>query len=62
MKKGLWAGLLWVALLSGCASGVKLDDVPVEDKSATSSGANSQGIGAGQNGVAGVLTDKSGAR
>ena len=60
MKKSFWAGLLLVALLSGCASGVKLDDVPVEDKSATSSGANSQGIGAGQNGVAGVTTDKSG--
>ena len=60
MKKGFWAGLLLAALLSGCASGVKLDDVPVEDKSATSSGANSQGIGAGQNGVAGVTTDKSG--
>ena len=61
MKKGFWAGLLLAALLSGCASGVKLDDVPVEDKSATSSGANSQGVGAGLNGVAGVLTDKSGA-
>jgi peptidoglycan-associated lipoprotein len=60
MKKSVWVGLLMVALLSGCASGVKLDDVPVEDKSATSSGANSQGIGSGQNGVAGVLTDKSG--
>ena len=34
MKKSL----LLVALLAGCASGVKLDDVPVEDKSATSSG------------------------
>lgn len=60
MKKSFWAGLLMVALLSGCASGVKLDDVPVEDKSATSSGANAQGIGNGQNGVTGVLTDKSG--
>ncbi|WP_108412321.1 peptidoglycan-associated lipoprotein Pal [Limnohabitans sp. Jir72] len=63
MKKSIWAGLLMVALLSGCASGVRLEDVPVEDKSATStgaSGANSQGIGAGQNGVAGVLSSKSG--
>lgn len=60
MKKSIWAGLLMVAMLAGCASGVKLDDVPVEDKSVTSSGANSQGLGAGQNGVAGVLTDKSG--
>ena len=62
MKKSFWAGLLMVALLSGCASGVKLDDVPVEDKSATSSagGATSQGIGDGQNNVASVLTEKSG--
>ena len=60
MKKSFWAGLLMVALLAGCASGVKLDDVPVEDKTATSSsGATSQGIGDGQNSVAGVLTDKS---
>lgn len=60
MKKSIWAGLLMVALLSGCASGVRLEDVPVEDKTATSSGANSQGLGAGQNGVAGVLTNKAG--
>lgn len=62
MKKSFWAGVLMVALLSGCASGVKLDDVPVEDKSATSSGGNAQGVGmgSGQNGVTGVLTDKSG--
>ena len=60
MKKSIWAGLLMVVLLSGCASGVRLEDVPVEDKSATSSGANSQGLGAGQNGVAGVMTNKSG--
>lgn len=60
MKKSFWAGLLMVALLSGCASGVKLDDVPVEDKSATSmGGATSQGIGDGQNSVTGVLADKS---
>jgi len=47
------------AVLSGCASGVKLDDVPVEDKSATSAGARTaagagvavQGIGAGQGGA-----------
>jgi peptidoglycan-associated lipoprotein len=61
MKKSFWSGLLMVALLAGCASGVKLDDVPVEDKSATSAagGATSQGIGDGQNSVKGVLTDKS---
>ena len=60
MKKSFWAGLLMVALLSGCASGVKLDEVPVEDKGATSmGGASSQGIGDGQNGVTGVLAEKS---
>ena len=32
MKKYIWS-LLTVALLSACASGVKLNDVPVEDKS-----------------------------
>ena len=32
MKKYFWS-LLIVSLLSGCASGVKLNDVPIEDKS-----------------------------
>jgi peptidoglycan-associated lipoprotein len=60
MNKRIWAGFLTAAMLAGCASGVKLDDVPVEDKSATSSGgASSQGVGAGQSGVSGVLVDKS---
>lgn len=53
MKKQFWSLLLVSAVLAGCASGVKLDDVPVEDKSATSSGVNVgvQGIGAGQGGA-----------
>lgn len=63
MMKKFLASLLLVALLAGCASGVKLDDVPVEDKSATSSGASTQGIGnnpnGAQTGVAGVVVDKS---
>lgn len=49
------------ALMAGCSSGVKLDDVPVEDKGATStvpSGANSGG--AGQSGVAPVDLSQSG--
>jgi peptidoglycan-associated lipoprotein len=57
---------MWVltAALAACSSGVKLNDVPVEDKSATAvgAGANANGIGmggsAGQNTVSGVLTDK----
>ncbi len=48
MKKHFWSLLMVSAVLAGCASGVKLDDVPVEDKSATSSGVGVQGIGAGQ--------------
>ncbi|MEY4694743.1 MAG: hypothetical protein RLZZ95_1192, partial [Pseudomonadota bacterium] len=49
MKKNVFTSLLLVALLAGCASGVKLDDVPVEDKSATSSGVSTQAIGTEQN-------------
>ena len=56
--------LVLTAALAACSSGVKLNDVPVEDKSATAvnGGANAKGIGmgsnAGQNNVSGVLTDK----
>jgi peptidoglycan-associated lipoprotein len=54
-----------IAALSACSSGVKLNDVPVEDKSANavSNGANASVIGTGsalgQNSVAGVMTEKS---
>ena len=55
MKKHFWSLLMVSAVLAGCASGVKLDDVPVEDKSATSAGSGKgvaiQGIGAGQGGA-----------
>ena len=63
MMKKLLGGLALVALLAGCASGVKLDDVPVEDKTATSSGASSSGVGSGDSqasSVAPVVADKSG--
>jgi peptidoglycan-associated lipoprotein len=56
--------LALTAALAACSSGVKLNDVPVEDKSATSvvGGASANGIGmggsAGQNNVSGVLTEK----
>ncbi|ADU99393.1 peptidoglycan-associated lipoprotein Pal [Alicycliphilus denitrificans] len=48
------------ALMAGCSSGVKLDDVPVEDKGATSTvpGANSGGTS--QSGVAPVDLTQSG--
>ena len=52
MKKQIWSMLVVTMVLAGCASGVKLDDeVPVEDRSATSSGVAVQGIGAGQGGA-----------
>jgi peptidoglycan-associated lipoprotein len=64
MNKTFLSSVLLAALLAGCASGVKLDDVPVEDKSATSSGVSTQGIGnnqsGAQTGVAGVVVEKSG--
>lgn len=61
MSKKIWTALFLTALLAGCASGVKLDDVPVEDKSATSSGVNVQGVGSGaQSGVSSVVAEKSG--
>jgi len=46
MKRFVWA-LSLTAVLAGCASGVKLDDVPVVDKSGTSAGAGSGAGGAG---------------
>ena len=64
MSKKFWSSMVLVVLLAGCASGVKLDDVPVEDKSATSSGVSTQGIGTSpsgaQTGVANVVVDKAG--
>ena len=58
MIKRVTLALSIAALMAGCSSGVKLDDVPVEDKSATSTiggapgGANSGNTA--QSGVAGV--------
>ena len=39
-----------IALVAGCSSGVKLNDVPVEDKSATSTAGAGAGSGAGAGG------------
>ncbi len=48
------------ALMAGCSSGVKLDDVPVEDKGATSTTGGGAGAGgAGQSGVAPVDLNQS---
>jgi len=64
MIKRVTFALTVLALVAGCSSGVKLDDVPVEDKTATSTmggantGANSGATG--QSGVAGVDLNQSG--
>lgn len=54
--KRLSIALTVAALMAGCSSGVKLDDTPVDDKSALTSGAGAgaNGGGAGQSGVSGV--------
>jgi peptidoglycan-associated lipoprotein len=62
MMKRFTFALTVVALVAGCSSGVKLNDVPVEDKGATSTlgagGANSGS--SSQSGVAGVDLNQSG--
>lgn len=60
MRKTLLLTAVLAALLAGCSSGVKLSDVPVEDRS----NAAVSGVGTGQNnasqsGVANVVADKS---
>ncbi len=68
MRQSFLSAIVLTALLAGCSSGVKLSDVPVEDKSASPSvtagtGANASGVGSGQNnaqtGVANVTAEKS---
>ena len=57
MIKRFTLALSVVALMAGCSSGVKLDDVPVEDKGATSTLGTNSGANSGntsQSGVAGV--------
>lgn len=48
----LIAGLGLVAVLAACSSGVKLDNVPVEDRAGTATGAGGAGAGAGGQGGA----------
>jgi peptidoglycan-associated lipoprotein len=63
MIKRFTFALTVVALVAGCSSGVKLDDVPVEDKTATStldgSAAGASSNGSGASGVAGVDLNQS---
>ena len=62
MFKRITLAITVAALVAGCSSGVKLDDVPVEDKNATSTlGANGANSGnTAQSGVAGVDLGQSG--
>lgn len=56
MKK-IWLIVIATALLAGCGSAVKLDSVPVEDKSATSvsqQGSDTSGSVVGKSGVTAV--------
>ena len=50
MVKRISLSLVVLALVAGCSSGVKLNDVPVEDKSATSTAGAGAGSGAGAGG------------
>ena len=50
MVNRLSLSLVALALVAGCSSGVKLNDVPVEDKSATSTAGAGAGSGAGAGG------------
>ncbi|MFN9728053.1 peptidoglycan-associated lipoprotein Pal [Acidovorax sp.] len=53
--KRITLALTLAALVAGCSSGVKLDDVPVEDKNATSTmGAGTGGANSGATGQGGV--------
>ena len=64
MMKRITLALTVAALMAGCSSGVKLDDVPVEDKNATSTmGGANNGANSGtpsQSGVTGVDLGQSG--
>ncbi len=60
MNRLIWTAAIAV-LLGACSSGVKLDDVPVEDKSGTSVSKTDgkDGAGVGQRAVTGVALDNS---
>ena len=65
MRTSLLLTTLLTALLVGCSSGVKLNEVPVEDKSGQASSASASGVGDGQNNasqssVTSITVDKAG--
>ena len=54
MMKRITLALTVAALMAGCSSGVKLDDVPVEDKNASSTLGTNGGANTGNTGQSGV--------
>lgn len=58
MKKRVFLAVAFAAALAGCASGVKLDDVPVEDRAGQAGTATTPG-GAGQSQVQPVTANPS---
>lgn len=63
MKQRVFLSLALAVALAGCASGVKLDDVPVEDRSGTAvvpgAGGGATGPGGASTGVAPVVVEPS---
>ncbi len=58
-RQRIYLAVIATALIAGCSSGVKLNEAPVEDKSASSAGANNNG--SAQSNVAGVNLGQSAA-
>ena len=61
IKRSLWI-LALTATLAACSSGVKLNEVPVEDKNASASAAAAGPADAAQSSVAAVVGGKAGAQ
>lgn len=61
IKRSLWI-LALTAALAACSSGVKLSEVPVEDKNASASASASASTDAAQSSVAPVVGGKAGAQ
>ena len=61
IKRSLWI-LALTAALAACSSGVKLNEVPVEDKNASAAAAASSSADTAQSSVAAVVGGKAGAQ
>ena len=57
MKQSAFLALALAAALAGCASGVKLDEVPVDDRAGQTTGPGTTGPGGGQTQVQPVQAD-----